>query len=89
MVSKDWIVMYRNLSKLWIVISCACSSRVAEADQAEYVPAYGRFAETTLTSIEPRGWLKAFLVNQSEGLTGYLEAAGYSDSGRECGIFLL
>ncbi|MEE4194742.1 MAG: beta-L-arabinofuranosidase domain-containing protein [Anaerolineae bacterium] len=35
------------------------------------------FHPVSLSSIEPEGWLHRFLLNQRNGLTGHLEAAGY------------
>ena len=36
-----------------------------------------KFHEIPLTSIEPRGWLRAYLEKQRNGLTGHLEVAGH------------
>lgn len=38
---------------------------------------HGRFREIPITDIRPEGWLRQYLVNQRNGLTGHLENAGY------------
>ena len=38
---------------------------------------YGKFEEIGIRKIKPQGWLKAFLEDQRDGLTGHLEVAGY------------
>lgn len=38
---------------------------------------YGKFEEIGIRRIRPQGWLKAFLEDQRDGLTGHLEVAGY------------
>lgn len=41
------------------------------------VPYFGKFQSIPAGSIKPKGWLKQYLVNQKNGLTGHLENAGY------------
>ncbi|MEP7277399.1 MAG: beta-L-arabinofuranosidase domain-containing protein, partial [Bacteroidota bacterium] len=41
------------------------------------LPFYGKFKEIPANAITPKGWLKQFLLNQRDGLTGHLEKAGY------------
>jgi hypothetical protein len=38
---------------------------------------YGRFKSIPANAITPKGWLKQYLLNQRNGLTGHLENAGY------------
>ncbi|MBN2046374.1 MAG: glycoside hydrolase family 127 protein [Anaerolineaceae bacterium] len=38
---------------------------------------YGKFTEVPMASVTPEGWLHRYLINQRNGLTGHLEAAGY------------
>lgn len=38
---------------------------------------YGRFKTIGANNIQPKGWLKKYLITQRNGLTGYLENAGY------------
>ncbi len=38
---------------------------------------YGKFEELSIKQIKPQGWLKSFLEDQKNGLTGHLEVAGY------------
>lgn len=38
---------------------------------------YARFAELPISTIEPEGWLRQYLENQRNGLTGHLEVAGH------------
>ena len=38
---------------------------------------YGKFEEIGIRKIKPQGWLKVFLEDQKDGLTGHLEVAGY------------
>jgi len=39
-------------------------------------PPHAKFSELPLSSIEPQGWLKAFLVKAKNGLTGHLDEIG-------------
>ena len=38
---------------------------------------YAKFFEVPMSAIQPKGWLKKYLENQRNGLTGHLEIAGY------------
>ena len=38
---------------------------------------YGKFKSIPANDISPKGWLKQYLINQRDGLTGHLENAGY------------
>lgn len=38
---------------------------------------YGKLCEMPITSIKPGGWLRKWLENQRNGLTGHLDEAGY------------
>lgn len=40
-------------------------------------PYFGKFKSIPANAIKPKGWLKQYLVNQRNGLTGHLENAGY------------
>lgn len=40
-------------------------------------PPYARLSEAPIVAIRPEGWLRQYLVNQRDGLTGHLENAGY------------
>jgi DUF1680 family protein len=41
------------------------------------VKTHSKFYELPITSIQPHGWLRAYLETQCDGLTGHLEAAGF------------
>ena len=38
---------------------------------------HARFIQLPITAIRPEGWLRRYLENQRDGLTGHMEAAGY------------
>ncbi len=59
------------LSLSIILYSCKHKS------ETSLVPYYGKFQSISANAITPRGWLKQYLVNQRNGLTGHLENAGY------------
>lgn len=39
-------------------------------------PSFAKFSELPLSSIEPQGWLKAYLEKQKDGITGHLDETG-------------
>jgi hypothetical protein len=41
------------------------------------VQTHSKYYELPITATQPRGWLRAYLHTQREGLTGYLETAGF------------
>lgn len=53
---------------------------IAAIAAANTVPAsvtsYARFEEAQLSGVRPEGWLRQFLVNQKQGLTGHIRVAG-------------
>lgn len=66
----------RTLARL-IFPFLPCLAAVTAAASGQPVDRFGSFEELPLTAIEPRGWLRQYLVNQRDGLTGHLETAGY------------
>ena len=54
------------------LVFCSCR---AKKDLA--VAYYGKFYSIPANHISPKGWLKQYLINQRDGLTGHLENAGY------------
>jgi uncharacterized protein len=40
-------------------------------------PQYANLRQVPIVAIHPEGWLRQYLVNQRDGLTGHLENAGY------------
>ena len=57
-----------------IVISSLLFGMNVFAQTAVY---YGQFQSIPANAISPKGWLKQYLINQRNGLTGHLENAGY------------
>lgn len=51
----------------------SCSTKNAE----QSVAYFGKFKSIPANAITPKGWLRQYLVNQRNGLTGHLENAGY------------
>ena len=44
--------------------------------QIAHAQDYARFKEAPLTAIKPSGWMKTWLENQRDGMTGYLDETG-------------
>src|SRR5271157_756369 len=71
----------KNLSTLkffvsvFIVNFLLLSYNNIKTDKA--VAYYGKFKSIPANAITPQGWLKQYLINQRNGLTGHLEKAGY------------
>ncbi len=59
-----------TLSNFIVFISCTDIK-----DNA--IPYFGQFKSLPANTITPKGWLRQYLVNQRNGLTGHLENAGY------------
>lgn len=53
---------------------CSC---VKEPEKDDHSDVYEVFTLITPSEIEPKGWMKQFLDNQSSGLTGHVEASGH------------
>ncbi len=56
-----------------ILMTVSCNNKA----QINSIPYYGKFYSIPANAITPKGWLKQYLVNQRDGLTGHLENAGY------------
>lgn len=61
------------LAVVLIVLFISCDNKAPKVG----VPYYGQFKSIPANSITPGGWLKQYLINQRNGLTGHLEKAGY------------
>ena len=68
--------MKKIILLIFVVMFIAEKLFPAKSSQSK-VMYYGVFKPVSLLSIEPTGWLKQFLKNQRNGLTGHIEAAGY------------
>ncbi len=55
----------------------ACSEKKNTETFSEEIPYYGEFKQVPVKEIKPNGWLRRYLLNQRNGLTGHLEEAGY------------
>jgi Uncharacterized protein conserved in bacteria len=55
------------------LILLSCNNKQEE----QSIAYYGQFKSIPASAIIPKGWLKQYLVNQRNGLTGHLENAGY------------
>ena len=66
-----------------LITACCCMLLIINScDNAKYgtgapVPYYGKFQSIPVNAITPKGWVKQYLINQKNGLTGHLENAGY------------
>ena len=55
------------------VLLLSCSTKNSE----QSVAYFGKFKSIPANAITPKGWLRQYMVNQRNGLTGHLENAGY------------
>lgn len=70
--------MYRFMILLgWLTTITSCQQNKNTGSECNARKPYAKFYELPINSIKPQGWLKQFLINQSNGLTGHLENAGY------------
>ncbi|TRX58420.1 hypothetical protein FNH22_13820 [Fulvivirga sp. M361] len=58
-------------------LSTGCELGSKMNDLEVSTPFYGEFRSVPIHQIQPGGWLKKYLENQKNGLTGHLEHAGY------------
>ena len=65
--------MKNRLFILVLIILFSCT----HVHQKKEVKIFSAFENIPITCIQPEGWLKVFLQNQKNGLTGHLEYAGY------------
>lgn len=61
----------RKLSCIFVLLLLFCFSYLKGQ-----VNPFSKFNEVPINKITPKGWLKQYLVNQRNGLTGYIENAG-------------
>lgn len=71
-ISKMMCLIFISFSATFIV---PCSIQADEIQPKGNL--YAKFYELPITDIKPEGWLRHFLENQRDGLTGHLEVAGY------------
>jgi hypothetical protein len=64
---------YKLFTFCMLIAILSCNNKKEE----EVVAYYGVFNSIPANAITPKGWLKQYLVNQRNGLTGHLENAGY------------
>jgi len=57
-----------------IAISLAAIAAIAAEGQT---PRFDKFQDASLAKVQPKGWLKEFLMRQKSGLTGHPEAMSY------------
>ncbi len=65
-----------------VVIFCflllfSCKESGDKDIKAKQIAYHGKFYQLSIHEIKPKGWLKQYLINQKNGLTGHLEEAGY------------
>lgn len=56
----------------FIFVQCA-----SKEEKPFKVKSFNQFEKLKITQIEPKGWIKEFLIRQRSGLTGNIEVAGY------------
>ena len=53
------------------------SSDIGSGIESVEVKRFAKFHELPITAIEPAGWIKTYLENQRDGLTGHLDTLGW------------
>ncbi len=76
-MKKNSIQYMRSIIMIGSLIFLTCNTKEDNVVRAAQVPYYGKFHQVPLREIKPKGWLKQYLINQRNGLTGNLEEAGY------------
>lgn len=70
--------MKNSCVKYLLWAACLCSLYACQLpEQKKIARYYGKFQSIPANAIIPQGWLKQYLLNQRNGLTGHLEHAGY------------
>lgn len=63
---------------VFVAVLGSCTDKtLSKGTTKNLTPYFGKLQTVAITEIEPQGWLKQYLVNQKNGLTGNLESAGY------------
>ena len=64
---------FYNILYIALIITLGACKTTTPVDDS----GFSLFTELPITSIQPEGWLKQYLVNQRNGLTGHLDEIGY------------
>jgi len=70
-------VKRRRLACVFIFLAGLGCARGGAPVNVPAGPPYAKMSPVPIVAIHPEGWLRQYLVNQRNGLTGHLEEAGY------------